>query len=158
MNKYVLGFAFRVDKIDGLEVALIRKNRPEWQAGKYNGIGGHLKRGEPGHEAMSREFLEETGVEVPTAMWRYVGVMGRRRLKAPSQNWECAIYTLNFDPLWQTGARIKTTTDETVKWVPVIRVLNDGDFYGSRAIPNLRWLVPLCLYPTEILFNVEYPE
>ncbi len=164
MNKYVLGFAFLNDEINGHSTAVILKKRPDWQAGKYNGIGGHLKLGEPGHEAMTREFLEETGVEVATAAWQYRGVMGRRRLKAPSQNWECAVYKLDFDPLAATGAKIKTMTDESVAWVPTHRLLKAGvafasdDYYGRRVIPNLNWLIPLCLYPTEILFNIEYPE
>ena len=37
MTKYVVGFMFSPDK---QFVALIRKNRPEWQAGKLNGIAG----------------------------------------------------------------------------------------------------------------------
>jgi hypothetical protein len=37
--EYVVGFAFDTDG----RVALIRKNRPEWQAGRLNGIGGHVE-------------------------------------------------------------------------------------------------------------------
>jgi 8-oxo-dGTP diphosphatase len=60
LKKYVLGFAF---SRDGEEIVLINKNRPEWQKGKLNGIGGKI---EPEdncpNDAMIREFKEETGV------------------------------------------------------------------------------------------------
>lgn len=56
---YVTGFLFGDD---GSDVLLIRKTRPEWQAGKLNGIGGKVEDGECPASAMSREFAEETGV------------------------------------------------------------------------------------------------
>lgn len=37
MTFYVAGLAFSTDL---QHVALIKKNRPDWQAGKFNGIGG----------------------------------------------------------------------------------------------------------------------
>lgn len=55
---YVVGFA--IDDLD--RVALIRKNRPDFQAGLFNGIGGHVEVGETPAGAMVREFVEETGV------------------------------------------------------------------------------------------------
>jgi len=56
-HRYVLGFMF--DR-DYAEVALILKNRPAWQAGKWNGIGGKIEGDETPHAAMVREFTEET--------------------------------------------------------------------------------------------------
>lgn len=53
----VVGFAFD-DKL--LNVALIKKKKPEWQKGYLNGVGGKVKDGEGYHEAMTREFEEET--------------------------------------------------------------------------------------------------
>ncbi len=40
MKGYVLGFAFDEDYE---WVALIKKNRPQWQAGKLNGVGGKIE-------------------------------------------------------------------------------------------------------------------
>src|SRR5687767_2261708 len=56
-------------------VLLVRKARPEWQAGLLNGIGGKIQhlpirpqdtelRWESSLEAMRREFTEETGLSV----------------------------------------------------------------------------------------------
>ena len=55
-NQYEVGFEFTASND---LVLLIRKNRPEWQKGKLNGIGGHIKVGETPLEAMRREFEEE---------------------------------------------------------------------------------------------------
>ena len=51
MNNYVLGFAFNKNF---REVLLILKNKPQWQKGLYNGIGGKIEEGELPIEAMVR--------------------------------------------------------------------------------------------------------
>ena len=59
MNKiYVVGFIS-----DKKKVLLIKKNRPEWQKDKFNGIGGKVEWGEDSLAAMIRETKEETGLE-----------------------------------------------------------------------------------------------
>ena len=63
--KYVAGFLFN-PTMDS--VVLVKKNRPEWQKGFYNGVGGHIEQGENPFDAMTREFEEETGVLIPD--WR----------------------------------------------------------------------------------------
>jgi 8-oxo-dGTP diphosphatase len=57
MKRYVVGFAF--DRFEN-SVALILKARPDWQKGRFNGIGGHIEEGEMSDQAMSREWAEET--------------------------------------------------------------------------------------------------
>lgn len=61
MQRYVVGFLFSTDL---RQVALITKNRPQWQAGLLNGIGGKIEAGESAPDAMRREFLEEAGVDM----------------------------------------------------------------------------------------------
>ena len=39
-KKYVTGFLFN-DELD--RVVLIHKNRPKWQSGMYNGVGGKIE-------------------------------------------------------------------------------------------------------------------
>lgn len=70
MMHYVLGFA-----IHNGEVVLIRKAKPEWQAGKLNGVGGKVEPGETGYKAMRREYREETGVDVPESRWRHYATL-----------------------------------------------------------------------------------
>jgi len=71
-TNYVLGFVFNKSRT---KVALIKKNRPEWQAGKLNGIGGKIEENEACVDAMSREFLEETGYFIERNEWRHVLTM-----------------------------------------------------------------------------------
>jgi len=73
IQRYVLGFMFNEEIT---EVALIRKNRPVWQAGHLNGIGGHVEPGEAPDIAMAREFLEETGAITSLGDWIKFAQMG----------------------------------------------------------------------------------
>jgi 8-oxo-dGTP pyrophosphatase MutT (NUDIX family) len=64
-RQYVCGFAMNEH-----DVLLIKKNKPAWQAGKYNGIGGKVEHydASPAY-AMEREFYEETGQHVGALCW-----------------------------------------------------------------------------------------
>lgn len=71
MQYYTLGFAF-----DDLgRVALIKKEKPARQKGKWNGIGGKFDKGESGSQCMYREFLEETGVAILPENWTAFGTI-----------------------------------------------------------------------------------
>ena len=60
VTEYVVGFCFDPSLH---HVVLVRKNRPEWQKGRLNGVGGHIEESDPDAKyAMDREFGEETGV------------------------------------------------------------------------------------------------
>ena len=69
MKEYVVGLAFNGEAD---RVALIRKNRPSWQAGKLNGIGGKVEPGESALQALEREFAEETGVTLAAHKWQQI--------------------------------------------------------------------------------------
>jgi 8-oxo-dGTP diphosphatase len=56
--RWCLGFALSPDR---RSVLLLRKDRPAWQAGRWNGIGGKLEPGEDALAAMVREGVEEVG-------------------------------------------------------------------------------------------------
>jgi 8-oxo-dGTP diphosphatase len=65
---YVLGFAFTLDKS---KVVLIKKDRPVWQAGKLNGVGGKVELMDlSNYQSMVREFYEETGVPTEENDWK----------------------------------------------------------------------------------------
>src|SRR5258706_13272255 len=71
-TEYVCGFAFKQFR-QGPQVVLIRKNKPDWQRGKLNGVGGKVEPGEIPSEAMVREFAEETGHRCPC--WRKIACL-----------------------------------------------------------------------------------
>lgn len=126
VTEYVLGFAF---DLETKRVALIRKKRPDWQAGKWNGIGGHREGAEQPVEAMVREFEEETGVKTHVVQWRKVGWMrdlGR---------WNCHVFTMSE----KLTDRVKTITDEQVMLHSVSAVRD------LPCIENVPALLELCL-------------
>jgi 8-oxo-dGTP diphosphatase len=54
---------------DMKSVLMIKKNRPEWQKGLLNGIGGKMEHGEIPIETMIREFQEECGIKTFESDW-----------------------------------------------------------------------------------------
>lgn len=126
MRDYVAGFVF-----DGLGqiVLLIEKRRPKWQAGLLNGIGGSIEPGESPAQAMSREFLEEAGVTVNPSAWRDIAV-----LSFPAGR---VFFFSLFSGLACGGARAQT--DEPLRCVRV------SELGSLDVVPNLRFLIPLCL-------------
>jgi 8-oxo-dGTP diphosphatase len=119
---YVLALLFSPD---GHRVALVRKTRPAWQAGRVNALGGKVTPGETPLDAVRREVMEEAGVDVGT--WEEFLV------------WEDPVYRMHafraFDPL---ADRVRTAEDQEV-FVAEVRALPVG------VIDNLRWVIPLAL-------------
>lgn len=129
MKDYVLGFAF--DKRGA--VAMILKNRPDWQAGKWNGIGGHVEKGELPVVAMEREFFEETTMRIQSTAWRECGQFKK------DANYRCSVFTAHVFDL-----RVETNTEEAVK---VFTRQEQALFLGTRewpCLPNIPPLLELC--------------
>ena len=127
-KQYVCGFCFDYSRE---KVVLIKKNRPEWQKGKLNGVGGKIEAGETIHDAMQREFLEETGVDV----WAW-------NLFCTYNGRDGVVY---FMKAFSAGAEhVTSVTDEVVNLYD-IRFLNNTDpkWAENETIPNLKWLIPL---------------
>lgn len=130
LRRYVVGFALDEDG----RVALIRKNRPEWQAGLLNGIGGRVEPGEASDAAMRREFREETGCTIALE-WDLIVTMGF----LPESH-------ISFYRARTTAAvldSLRTTTDEEVCLVW------PGTNNWHLMIPNLSWLIPLAAYTAD---------
>lgn len=124
---YVAGFLFDFS----LErVALIRKLKPEWQAGLLNGIGGKIEEGETAMDAMVREFKEETGSYV--SEWRHYLSMQAAREQGWSVEFFCAIGDLND---------LRSIEAEQIEIV----ALDEIHPLRHDMIENLPWLIPLAL-------------
>lgn len=72
MKHFVVGLPFTAAAD---RVALIRKNRPAWQAGKLNGPGGKVEAGETALQAIAREIREECAIDVPESGWIPVAIL-----------------------------------------------------------------------------------
>lgn len=122
MKTYVAGFLFDAEYE---HVALIRKEKPEWQKGRLNGIGGKIEPGEASPDAMRREFLEETGMDVSN--WnRFIKLSGEG-------------YTVDFYYAVGNPWDVTTTTDEQVGCYQV------SELTQLNTIPNLQWLIPMAM-------------
>lgn len=129
---YVLGFAFNTEKT---EVVLIKKNRPNWQKDKYNGVGGKVEKDEPHMNAMIREFREETGVETDSNDWESIATMtfGEDILGGSA---EVSVYVSNGDYIAYNAS---TKTDELISVIPV------KELSELPVCPNVPLLIQLCL-------------
>jgi 8-oxo-dGTP diphosphatase len=129
MQSYVLGFYFFEGRN---KLILIRKNRPEWQAGLLNGVGGKVElKDVTTREAMMREFEEETGIITQNKEWKYVGL-----LNFP----EAEIFVYAGECLGELNEFFTSCTDEVVEEFNVRDLQNRND-----VVHNLRSLIPLAL-------------
>lgn len=123
-QEYVMGLMTYEDR-----VVLIRKIKPEWQAGLLNGVGGKIEPGEDPLPAMAREFLEETGTETTWGMWSHI---------ATGENEHAIVHFFHVDsPLL---VDVKTVEAEEVVVVPV-----DDVRVGRGVISNVPWILHLAL-------------
>lgn len=129
--QYVVGFLFSEDK---KQVVLILKNRPAWQAGLYNGVGGKIEKGESPETAISREFQEEAGVLIYPSEWcRKVHLFKRD------------IYSV--DILYAFSHKIGQVTTQTDEPIRVFDLKNIRSSNNPEKwlVKSLTWLLPLCL-------------
>lgn len=120
MNLYVCGFCFIDD-----DVILIRKNKPEWQRGKLNGVGGKIESGETPEQAMVREFIEETGLDTSESDWNHFVTL------ESNKRWIVFFFVAtlrNVEP--------QSITEEKVGIFP-------SNPLPSDCLPNLKWLIPI---------------
>jgi 8-oxo-dGTP diphosphatase len=122
MKQYVLGFIF--DQV-GSKVLLIKKERPEWQKGRWNGIGGKVEANELPLNAMRRELYEETGLNV-NALGHFCTFMGDGYAV---HCFKCFCGILD---------QAESKTDETV-------MVHEVNSPGYQWMPNLRWLISMAL-------------
>lgn len=122
MTDYVAGFLINPQLNT---VALVRKNKPEWQRGKLNGVGGKVEPGESPLCAMRREFMEEAGLELDT--WQHFATVQGE-----------------WGAVWFYRA-LSTATPRTMEAEPIEVHFLDYVPYGE-CIPNLSWLIPLARY------------
>lgn len=124
MKQYVVGFLFTPDN----HVVLIRKTKPEWQAGFLNGVGGKIEPGETPKKAMIREFHEETGLRVTS--WQKCLIM-------QGPDYKLYFYQArsgHVDP------KVESRTEEVVGIYPASEIQN------LATIANLGWIVPFLLH------------
>ncbi len=135
-ERMVVGFAFTEDRTG---VVLIRKNRPEWQQGKLNGVGGHIEGRETPRQAMAREFEEETAIHVQLQRWFEIVQMRGR-------GWE-----VTFFKVFLTPHDIHFMTSMTDEKVILVSCEIENEL---NMVDNLSWLIPLALDDSGVQFPI----
>ena len=178
-DRYVLGFVF---SLDASRVLLIWKNRPEWQKGKLNGIGGKIEEGELPIDAMKREFSEETsfaGLTKPGSQellmpyWHLAGKRGREaQYDGQDGSYEMFVYAAFFDDVRymvrDTFFAYPDVDNETswISWpVPdpnreeVIALPLNREILARKGVPGLAWTVDAALQALRenFVFDVKDP-
>ncbi len=134
----VLGFLFSEKET---RVALIQKQKPEWQKGYLNGIGGKVETQEEPYKAMTREFQEETGLLFKE--WKH-----------------CLIFTCDGGTVYVFKGHtsihnldaIDCHRSEGGEIVEVCKVSNIKDnFLDALPLDNLLWMIPI------LLDNLQFP-
>lgn len=128
MQKYTVAFMFN-NELD--YVALVQKEKPAWQKGKLNGIGGKVEEGETFEHANAREFWEETGVNTQESDWSHFA-------QITTPNVDIAFFTmasqLAFNVLTPEGSK----EDVRTYW---LQGLGHSFMSPTLAVENLGWLV-----------------
>lgn len=124
MKKYVLGFAF-----NDYHVLLIKKEKPVWQKGLYNGLGGHIEEGEEPIIAMVREFEEECGIVTENKDWEQFAIMN-------GDDW--MVYCFRSRNVFDLS-QAKQTTNES------IAVINAFALENYPTISNIPALIGLAM-------------
>lgn len=133
-TEYSLGFYFNKSRT---KVVLIGKMKPPWQSGKMNGVGGKIELNKLGESegpwvAMIREFEEETGIKTDPDHWRLKTTM-------TGKDWRCYVFA-GFHPTDDLPSFRDFRSDEEIALIVDLK-----NVYNKEIIPNLQWLIPLCL-------------
>lgn len=142
-REMVAGFCF---DDTGHNLALIEKQKPEWQIGKFNAIGGKIEINEHKSHidnsvvftfeepelAMEREFYEEAGEVIESDEW------------SPCVTLSGKDFVVYFFKVFNTEhfCNITTNENEIIYKLTVANFLNN---YKQKLISNLQWMIPLCL-------------
>jgi len=141
-HRYVLCFARSLNTPKPW-IVLIEKNKPEWQAGKYNFPGGKIEEGESHVDAAIRELYEETGI---IAQREYV----KRAGTLLGDDFIVDVMDCPFRGSYELDEH--ECDEGRIMILPIA-----GALRSTRLIPNLRIMIPL-LYAGQHGWEILYHD
>lgn len=135
MINYISGYVLSEDL---KKVLLIRKNRPENQAGKLNAIGGKIEDFDLSPLfAMMREFKEETGVETYEYQWQKLDGIKRE------DSFNLHIFYMVDDKVLNSA---KTVTDEVVNIYSLEYLFGESTSIQPILMNTVEWAIKKALF------------
>jgi 8-oxo-dGTP diphosphatase len=128
--------------VDG-QVVVVRKNRPVWQAGRFNYPGGKIERHESPLEAAAREMGEETGICLPMDRLRPVAHVLRQGV------FEMFVFAVD-------AAEVRSATALTDEEVVLLSVAELRALTSAQGIENLPWLYDMAFDGAPKCARIEY--
>lgn len=124
------------------EVLLLKgsANKRLW-ANRYNGIGGHIERGEDALSSARRELREETGLEAEGL--RLVGTV----LIDAAEGRGIGLFVFHGE---YTGGELRELGEGSLEWVKVSRLP------ACALVEDLATLLPRVLNETDVPFSALY--
>lgn len=126
---YTVALVFSPDKS---QIALIRKQKPRWQFGKLNGIGGKINDMESPLDAAQRELFEEANIVSRNLKKFAIGTVS-----TPNNNYGDTIF---FFTGTSDLSMVHSNETEQIEIISVYNAIHSPDL-----ISNLRWLILLAL-------------
>jgi 8-oxo-dGTP diphosphatase len=127
IKEYVVTFLFTTNMN---EVWMVEKQKPDWQKGCLNGIGGKIEKDELPIEAAIRELKEEAGVDKMN-LWELGYMFGTNNDSSGFKVW---VFT------GVTDLELKTMETEQ------ILLKNINEIKDFAHIENVPMLIEACLY------------
>ena len=135
-KRYVAGLIFDLSKY---RILLIKKNKPVWQAGYYNGIGGKIELGETPLEAIIREVKEEVNLNIKT--WtNFAELKGIEPPRLPIENNPIAGNEWSVEWFYTFTNKIMSFENLTEEKAEIFQVK-----LLPKVITNINWLIPMAL-------------
>ena len=142
--KYTLGFIFNEDLS---KVVLIRKNKPDWQKGHLNGIGGKVEHNENSWECIIREIYEESNLKFDQKDLKFSGEINS------FSSWSVDVFSIKTTDEY-LNSTLKTKTNE------IVGIYDIEHLDNLNLLPSVKYLIPMVLGLYEdnnfMGFNVKY--
>lgn len=117
----------------GMHVLLVRKNHPDWQNGRLNGVGGRARMFETPLECAQREWTEETSLPVPSDLAEFLVLEDR----------EVVVHMFSGTSIDNVaGMPRENDVGERLLWGSLSDARADW-LDPFLAVDNLVWLIPM---------------
>lgn len=145
---------------DKSKVLLILKDRPKWQKGKLNGIGGKF---DPSQDHIShrhcqmREFEEETGIKTEMTDWEVFAIISGQETENKTGTelgsfFRIYCYRAFSDKIF----KFNQPESEHPVIIDLLNPESEDYIVYQPILPNVNWLIPMALYHHNSILEIKY--